>query len=243
MKHANMTLPRWRDIVIAVVLALPAFAASPAGAEGQTHTEAYQDSLARLESGQAEIEREMRRIYTGDVAHFDFLQFEHSEVLRHASALRHPPSLLRPEQRPALVEQAERVLKAAESLEWPIADFLRGHALVDSAVSNTIDIADLAARDSGNATRAVLQQLTAAALAFQADPSPVNLQTLTTAFAAVTPDTTPGEQPWRKELAVQQQLLASGTKSSAAALAAVETASLANEVESLVQLARLANGS
>ena len=243
MKHANMTLPRWQDIVIAVVLALPVFAASPAGAEGQTHTEAYQDSLARLESGQAGIRKEMRRIYTGDVAHFDFVQFEHSEVLRHASALRHPPSLLRPDQRPALVEQAERVLKAAESLEWPIADFLRGHALVNSAVSNTIDIADLAAREAGSATRAALQQLTAAALAFQADPSPDNLQTLAAAFTVVMPDTTPGEQPWRKELAVQQQLLASGTQSSAAALAAVEAASLANEVESLVQLARLARGS
>ena len=150
-----------------ILLILGSVLASPTYAEAETHTAAYEDALARVSSGQGKLIAEMERINSGQVAHFDFLQFEHLEILRFASALRYPPTSLNESQRAAIREQADQLLLSAETLEWTIADFLRSQALLNSALSNTLDIVSGALLEAKPANTSNSQELTQAAGLFQ----------------------------------------------------------------------------
>ncbi|MFM1897131.1 MAG: hypothetical protein RLZZ385_2205 [Pseudomonadota bacterium] len=92
------------------------------------HASAYAKALDHALQAESRISAEMERIQQGEVAHFDFLQFEYGEALRHARALAFPPESIAGDQRQAVTEQAAGLLQAVESLEWIIADFLRAEA-------------------------------------------------------------------------------------------------------------------
>tara|TARA_R110002072_G_scaffold170552_2_gene324242 strand:- start:189054 stop:190772 length:1719 start_codon:yes stop_codon:yes gene_type:complete len=100
-------------------------AAAPAG----SHNEAYQSAIAITETAKNRLLAEMERIRTGEVAHYDFLQYQHLELIRHARALHHPPSGITGNKREQLVSLAEQLLAETNQLEWVIADFLRARAL------------------------------------------------------------------------------------------------------------------
>lgn len=105
-----------------------------------THHQDYLAALEKVTSAQAKLIYEMNRIQTGEVAHYDFLQYEHIELIRHAKALAHPPAALPESIRVDLTHQAQTLLDSANQLEWVIADFLRAHALVLSARYNLNDL-------------------------------------------------------------------------------------------------------
>lgn len=94
-----------------------------------SHTEAYQAAIEAIETTANRLLPEMQRIHSGEVAHFDFLQFQHRELIRHARALHHPPSSLNGVQRNRLVSEAQQLLTEVNALEWIIADFLRAEAM------------------------------------------------------------------------------------------------------------------
>jgi cytochrome c peroxidase len=95
----------------------------------QSHHEAYAAAIEAIAPAQRGLLEEMRRIQSGEVAHFDFLQFQHLELIRHARALHHPPSHVDRQLRDRLVAGAEALLSAVNALEWTIADFLRAQAM------------------------------------------------------------------------------------------------------------------
>jgi cytochrome c peroxidase len=64
------------------------------------------------------------------VAHFDFVQAEHLELIRHARALQHPPSALSAASRQCLQNGASRLLQEVMLLELPIADYLQARAML-----------------------------------------------------------------------------------------------------------------
>ncbi|MGM0633566.1 MAG: cytochrome-c peroxidase, partial [Pseudomonadota bacterium] len=96
---------------------------------GMTHAEAYRSAMASLEAAGERLLTELRRIDEGDVAHFDFLQREHLEMIRYARALGHPPAALEESVREALKAAARETLDRVNRLEWVIADFLRAEAM------------------------------------------------------------------------------------------------------------------
>lgn len=93
------------------------------------HVALYHTALDAVANAGSKLVTEMEKINAGQVAHFDFLQFEHLELIRHARALAYPPSTLDGSAQQALKQQAADVLAAANALEWTIADFLRAHAM------------------------------------------------------------------------------------------------------------------
>ena len=111
-----------------------------ADALARRHEDEYAAALEIASSAPARIEREMQRIRDGEVAHYDFLQYEHIEMLRHARALSIPPLGLEPERRANLLSQAEQLQLDAERLELTIADFLRAHAVASGAKANYQDL-------------------------------------------------------------------------------------------------------
>lgn len=96
-----------------------------------THDVMYAATVAAVTQANNKIVSEMQRIQNADVAHFDFLQFEHLELIRHARALAFPPADMSAQSRQTLQEHAERLLAASHELEWIIADFLRAYAMSD----------------------------------------------------------------------------------------------------------------
>ena len=190
-----------------VLLFLTAFLLSNnVRAETGDHHRAYVDALDTAMAAQARIAGEMKKISDGTVAHFDFLQHEHIELLRHARALLHPPIKLAAGEREALIAQAEALLKASESLELVIADFLRAQALLNSAVSNTLDlIASQPDRELTEGGRHELALLALAAKNFRSNNTTDTRATLDTAFDKVA--LLPLGNKWQGELAMQRQLI------------------------------------
>jgi cytochrome c peroxidase len=94
------------------------------------HASQYLDAINVVESMTERLTNEMQRIHSAEVAHYDFLQFEHLELIRHARALHHPPGSLDNNIRDSLNGLAEQLLTAANDLEWLIADFLRAEAMI-----------------------------------------------------------------------------------------------------------------
>jgi len=170
------------------------------------HHQAYLDALDTVIASETRIEAEMERISNGAVAHYDFLQHEHIELLRHANALRHPPTQMSVSQHDAVIARADALLMAAESVELVIADFLRAQALLSSAVSNTLDLlATQPNQSQTNADLGNLQQLAHAAREFRTNNTTETREVLYAAFDEVA--SLDIGQTWQSELSVQRRLI------------------------------------
>ncbi|NQV68400.1 MAG: c-type cytochrome [Pseudohongiella sp.] len=134
------------------------------------HQEEYSAALNRAAEAPMRIAEEMQRIRSGAVAHYDFLQYEHIEMLRHARALSFPPANLEPEQREAMLSQAAQWQQTAEQYELIIADFLRSQALASSAKANYQDLLRILSAAADEKTLSLLAQAEQSALAFYAQP-------------------------------------------------------------------------
>lgn len=99
------------------------------------YSQAYAAALALTRSAPERIRMEIERIRTGDVAHYDFLQYEHFEMLRHARALSIPPANIDAEERAELLSQAAEWKQTAELYELMIDDFLCAQAVALAARS------------------------------------------------------------------------------------------------------------
>lgn len=95
----------------------------------RSHHEAYAAAIEAIGIAKRDLLEAARQIQAREVAHFDFLQFQHLEMIRHARALRHPPAYLDDQLREQLVAGADELLMAVSDLEWPIADLLRAQAM------------------------------------------------------------------------------------------------------------------
>lgn len=94
------------------------------------HELAYARVLESVAGARAGLLRELQAIADGQVAHFDFVQFQHLELIRFSRALRHPPSSLPEARRQAMVNVADALQQQVMDLEWPIADYLQAWARV-----------------------------------------------------------------------------------------------------------------
>jgi cytochrome c peroxidase len=106
-------------------------ASAPSGtaADNHSHKQLYQAAISATTGAGDKILSEMQRINSAEIANFDFLQFEHLELLRNARALAFPPADLDSRTQQALQRSAEALLAASHDLEWIIADFLRAEAM------------------------------------------------------------------------------------------------------------------
>lgn len=206
--------------------------ASQALAESGGHHQAYLAALETVVAADTRIAREMDRISTGAVAHFDFLQHEHIELLRHASALRHPPSSLSAVNQRRVITDADALVVSAESLELIIADFLRAQALLTGAISNTLDLVDtLPKRNLSSQGLVSLQQLTHAATALATDNTIEARHVIFAVFDKVaTIDTEP---TWQGELSMQRQLINSNAVEAAAGVSNLATAQVTELAKAL----------
>lgn len=137
----------------------------------QRHQQEYDAAMDQAADGPARIEEEMRRIRSGEVAHYDFLQYEHIEMLRHARALSHPPATLVDGERDALLKQAEKLQQSAEQYELIIADFLRAYAIASGALTNYRDLLRILSTDADEKTLAQLAAAERSLLAFYEAPN------------------------------------------------------------------------
>lgn len=137
----------------------------------QRHLEEYDAAMDRAADGPARIEEEMRRIRSGAVAHYDFLQYEHIEMLRHARALAHPPAILAADEREARLAQAEDLQQSAERYEFIIADFLRAYAIASGAMTNYRDLLRILAAEADEKTLAQLAQAEHSLMTFYETPN------------------------------------------------------------------------
>ena len=190
--------------LMATLLLVPVLWATQAVA-ADAHKLAYSEALERLQSAPGHILDEMSRIRSGDVAHFDFLQHAHIELLRDARAVRYPPSSLDQHRRDIVRDQADRVLQFATDLELTIADFLRGHALLNAALDSTVDIARTADASSNADTQAMLAELGNAASAYRNVASDENRAVLMQAFEAAARSQL--RDQFKQELAVQRAVI------------------------------------
>lgn len=177
--------------------------ASQASAETGEHHQAYLDALNTVMVAQTRIEGEMTRISNGTVAHYDFLQHEHIELLRHARALRHPPNGISASERDSVIARADALLRAAESLELVIADYLRAEAQLSSAVSNTLDLLAIkSGQDFANADSNHLIVLADAIKEFRRGNTTETRDILYAAFDRVA--SLDIDQAWQSALSVQR---------------------------------------
>lgn len=170
------------------------------------HHNGYLAALDNVTQGEARIAQAMQQVRAGQVAHYDFLQNEHIELIRHARALAWPPGSIAENHKEELREDAVALLSSAESLEWVIADYLRAVAQVRSATSNTLDIAQLAAQQAAGPLKDSLDSLQVATLMLMASAYQEGWAELTQAFDAVF-ESDISEQT-RQELQFQQERLA-----------------------------------
>lgn len=151
----------------------PVRVALPEAAElSQQHQEEYSAALGLVADAPTRIAAEMQRIRSGQVAHYDFLQYEHIEMLRHARALSFPAANLERAQREALLSQAAQWQQSAERYELIIADFLRSQAVASSAKANLQDLLRLLSIEADEKIQLLLAQAEQTALAFYVQPGP-----------------------------------------------------------------------
>lgn len=151
----------------------PVRVALPEAAElSQQHQEEYSAALDLVADAPTRIAAEMQRIRSGQVAHYDFLQYEHIEMLRHARALSFPAANLELAQREALLSQAAQWQQSAEGYELIIADFLRSQAVASSAKANLQDLLRLLSIEADEKIQLLLAQAEQTALAFYVQPGP-----------------------------------------------------------------------
>lgn len=135
------------------------------------HQEEYDAALNRVAATPARITEEMQRIRSGQVAHYDFLQYEHIEMLRHARALSFPPAGLEPEQREAMLSQAAQLQQSAEQYELIIADFLRTYAAASGARSNYLDLLKILSTEADEKSLSLLALAEQSLLEFYEQPN------------------------------------------------------------------------
>lgn len=102
---------------------------TPAAVSAESHDPMYLAAIAAAEQASGKILAEMERVHSAEIANYDFVQFEHLELIRHARALSFPPATLNASTQRALQEKASELLAATNDLEWLIADFLRAEAM------------------------------------------------------------------------------------------------------------------
>jgi cytochrome c peroxidase len=92
------------------------------------HQIAYRRVLQLLPDARQKLLQELEAIASGQVAHFDYAQFQHLELIRFSRALTQPPSSLPETAREKVTEVAASLQQQVMALEWPIADYLRAWA-------------------------------------------------------------------------------------------------------------------
>lgn len=232
MKSKNLIRQSLTTLVLG--LTLMSLFSTQSLAEAGSHELAYAEALQRLELAPGRLLREIDNIRQGDVAHFDFLQYEHIELLRDARALRFPPASLESDRRVALRDQAERVLRLATALELTLADFLRSQALVNAALSNTVDIADLASRNADSNSRSALARLSEAAIAFRKTANEETRSALMRAFDDIAGISISAQ--YQNELSAQRQLVQDNAESIERTLDEFPRAELNTVIAQLVEL-------
>lgn len=123
------------------------------------HAQDYQTILDQSINNSLAIEQEMQRILDGTVAHYDYLQFAHSELLKQLDALTHPPMTFDEKTQRQLANNAQASLQKAQSMEWIISDFLRAIATIRVAEANLNDLQAEPASASREQQLAALQEL------------------------------------------------------------------------------------
>lgn len=104
-------------------MSTPSLPDSPA-----SHQQAYLETARAVTPAMTQLQYEMERVASRDVTHFDFVQFQHRELIRFSRALRHPPGDIPPSDRSCLSSRSGQLLQGVLGLEWIIADFLRAQA-------------------------------------------------------------------------------------------------------------------
>lgn len=104
-------------------------AQAEATAAAGSHEQAYRAAIKAAQEAGQQLLPEMRRIHAGEVEHYDFLQFQHLELIRHARALHHPPASMSGPKRRELIKAAQVLLEQVNALEWVIGDYLRAEAM------------------------------------------------------------------------------------------------------------------
>ncbi|MCW8194594.1 hypothetical protein F6455_07325 [Proteobacteria bacterium 005FR1] len=201
-----------RKLMSTFVFALAVFACSALGhdALAQTnlaHHRDYLEALEKVKQAESRIALEMERLQFGELAHYDFLQFEHIELIRHARALAHPPAGLTQSASADIALAVEELLTSASELEWLIADFLRALATVRNASSNTLDIAAALKREAPAGLATKLDKLSQQTARFAKAGYETGWDELDEAFKAVL-NASISEQR-RRELDFQRQALES----------------------------------
>jgi cytochrome c peroxidase len=149
------------------------------------HQQAYAEALDRAVTAPTRIAAEMQRVRSGQVAHYDFVQYEHIEMLRHARALSFPPANLELEQRRELLAQAEQLQQTAGEYEFIIADFLRSQAVSSSARANIQDLLRIMAIDADEKTVSLLGRAEQSLLTFYGMPGPTTQKDFESATRAL----------------------------------------------------------
>lgn len=137
----------------------------------EQHQQAYAEARARVAAAPLRIAEEMQRIRSGRVAHYDFLQYEHIEMLRHARALSFPPATLVAGEREALLKDAAEWQESAAQYELFIADFLRNQAIVSGARANYEDLLRILSADADEKQSLRLIQARQSLLAYYDEPA------------------------------------------------------------------------
>ena len=134
------------------------------------HSSGYSLALEITASAPARIAAEMRRIRSGEVAHYDFLQYEHIEMLRHARALSFPPADTDPDTRASMLMQAAQWQETAAQYELTIADFLRRYAVSLNAKLNYQDLLRALSLGADEKTQAMLARAEDSVIAYFDQP-------------------------------------------------------------------------
>lgn len=183
MTTQNLLRLHGRGILASLMFSSIAVSASAQGADA--HHSDYALALSTVVHGEERIAAAMQQVQSGQVAHYDFLQQEHIDLIRHARALAWPPASIAPATKTALRDEAQALLGSAEALEWIIADYLRAVAQVRIATSNTLDIAEQAAQGAESELKASLEALQIETLMFMAAAYHEGWERLVTAYDTV----------------------------------------------------------
>lgn len=233
MRARNM-IPNSMQL-LAITMLLPIlWVAQIAVAETDTHEAAYLQTLERLQVAPDAIREEVQRVHSGEVEHFDYLQHAHIELLRDARAVRFPPSSLNQRQRELIKDQADQVLQSSMELELTIADFLRGQALLNAALSSTVDLIRTAHSRSNAAVQGKLLTLSKAANDFRDMASEEALDALMQAFEAVANSQLKASV--KQEIAVQKDIIIRNQELVERTMNDLAAANLDRAISRLIQL-------
>lgn len=201
--HALLAIRTPAKTLAGIVLGTLLLGSTALAQHSSEHLRDYLAAIDKVAEGESRLLAEMQRIQSGEVAHYDFLQFEHLELMRHARALAWPPAGLDEKARAVVETEGKIALESAMALELVIADYLRAFAQLRSAASNTLDILAQDAVPETGATRQLEHQVKdLIAAAYDSDGA-----ALAGAFQAVLREIDEG--PQKQSLQFQAQRFAS----------------------------------